>query len=155
MKPFQANKVSRLIRIVFSIVLSLAAGAFCLADTHPCSKCPNGDELVETLEDGTPVYKCACDITAPRLIHRKDPKYPKEARRNGVSGTVTLSAIVDTKGSVREVTVARSLEPSLDKAAVAALNEWKFQPATKDGKPVGVQVQIEVSFRLYGKLAAP
>jgi len=37
----------------------------------------------------------------------------------------------------------------LDEKAIEAVRQWKFKPATKDGHPVAVQVNIEVSFRLY------
>jgi TonB family protein len=44
--------------------------------------------------------------------------------------------------------VVRSLEPSLDEKALAAVGRWKFRPGTKDGMPVPVLATIEVNFRL-------
>jgi TonB family protein len=37
----------------------------------------------------------------------------------------------------------------LDQKAVEAVRKWKFEPAMKDGKPVAVQISVEVNFRLY------
>jgi TonB family protein len=50
---------------------------------------------------------------------------------------------------VRDVQITQSLERSLDQQAIAALAKWKFEPATKDGEPVAVRLEIEMSFRLY------
>jgi protein TonB len=47
------------------------------------------------------------------------------------------------------VRVARSLGMGLDQKAVEAVEKWKFMPGVKDGVPVAVQVNVEVSFRLY------
>jgi len=44
---------------------------------------------------------------------------------------------------------AKSLDKDLDKQALAAVSTWKFEPATKDGKPVAVHLKAEVDFRLY------
>jgi len=47
------------------------------------------------------------------------------------------------------VKVTRSLGLGLDEKAIEAVKQWKFEPAMKDGKPVAVQINVEVSFRLY------
>ena len=49
----------------------------------------------------------------------------------------------------RDVKVARSLGMGLDQKAIEAVKKWKFEPALKDGKPVAVQINVEVNFRLY------
>jgi TonB family protein len=45
--------------------------------------------------------------------------------------------------------VARSLGMGLDQKAIEAVRQWKFEPAMKDGRPVAVQINVEVNFRLY------
>jgi len=50
---------------------------------------------------------------------------------------------------VREARVARHLGMGLDEKALEAVRSWRFEPAMKDGRPVAVQVNIEVYFRLY------
>lgn len=59
-----------------------------------------------------------------------------------------LSATIDEKGIASEVTVTRSLEPSLDKEAIATLGKWRFKPAMKYGEPVAHKVTIRISFNL-------
>jgi TonB family protein len=62
---------------------------------------------------------------------------------------VVLGLIVDSSGHPRDVRVSRSLGMGLDEKAIEAVKQWKFEPAKKDGTPVAVQINVEVSFRLY------
>jgi TonB family protein len=61
---------------------------------------------------------------------------------------VLVSLVVDEQGVARNVKVVRSLDPGLDQSAMDTVREWKFRPGLKDGNPVAVAAQIEVSFRL-------
>jgi TonB family protein len=90
-----------------------------------------------------------CGIKPPQPLRRQEPEYSERARKKKISGTVVLSSIVDSNGNVRDIQVTKSLERSLDQQAIAALNKWKFEPATKDGQPVAVRLEIEMSFQLY------
>jgi TonB family protein len=60
-----------------------------------------------------------------------------------------LWLIVDDQGRPRDIRVVRGLGMGLDAKAVEAVKQWKFQPALKDGRPVNVQISVEVGFRLY------
>ena len=116
------------------------------ADATNCSGAP---EIVAHLEDGSPVYRVGCGIKPPHPIRQPEPEYSERARKKKVSGSVQLSAVVDSSGNVRAIQVTRSLDRSLDQQAIAALNKWKFEPATKDGQPVAMKLDIEMSFTLY------
>ena len=87
-------------------------------------------------------------VTPPKGISMPQPEYSDYARRKKISGSVLLGMIVQPDGTVRSVQVTRSLEKSLDQKAIEAVNKWKFQPATKDGLPVAVRVEAEVTFRI-------
>jgi TonB family protein len=87
-------------------------------------------------------------VKAPRPIYHPDPKYSESARRLKISGTVVLRVVVGDTGNVTEVVVSEPLGVGLDEQAVDTVNQWKFEPATKDGKPVAVIANIEVNFRL-------
>jgi len=78
------------------------------------------------------------------------PPYPDMARRLGQSGTVTLAIALDASGTVQNVTVQNSSGvTTLDAAAVAWVKEhWRYEPATKDGKPVASSVAAAVKFDL-------
>lgn len=87
-------------------------------------------------------------VTPPKLLQKSDPAYTKEASNAKIEGTVLLSVVVGTDGVARDVTVKRSLDPGLDDKAVAAVQNWKFQPGTKNGEAVDVMATIEVNFHL-------
>jgi protein TonB len=78
------------------------------------------------------------------------PTYTPAAMQAKIQGTVWLKVTVLASGEVGEVTVTRSLdkEHGLDDQAVSAARQWKFSPATKDGKPVAVEVTVEMTFTL-------
>jgi TonB family protein len=88
--------------------------------------------------------------TAPRLIHKVEPEYTAEAREAGLEGTVVLGVEVGTDGTAHDIRVTRSLGMGLDEKGVEAVRLWKFEPATRDGKPVAVKATIEINFRPPG-----
>lgn len=98
----------------------------------------------------TKVYKAGPDITLPRVVKEVKPQYTRAAMDQKIQGSVWLLAVVDDKGDVGVVEITRSLdkEHGLDEEAVKATRQWKFEPGKKDGKPVYVQVTIELTFRL-------
>ena len=90
------------------------------------------------------------DITLPTVVKNVKANYTKEAMEARIEGTVWLSAVVQTDGKVGEVTVTGSLDKQfgLDAAAVDAMKQWEFTPGTKEGRPVAVRVEVEMTFHL-------
>ncbi len=79
-------------------------------------------------------------------------KYPEEARKNGITGKVYVSFIVDKTGEVRDAQVARGVDPSLDKESLRVINQLeRFKPGKQDGKPVKVAYTIPINYALDGK----
>jgi periplasmic protein TonB len=96
-----------------------------------------------------PIYaKGEPGITMPIVITEVRPNYTREAMQAKIEGTVSLSCVVETDGTVRDVTVLKSLDPALDGQAVLAAKQWRFQPGTKSGTPVRVRVPVEMTFTL-------
>jgi TonB family protein len=95
------------------------------------------------------VFRVGGGVSAPRVLYSPDPDYSEQARKAKYQGTVTLWLIVGPDGRPRDVRIARSLGMGLDEKAIAAVRQWKFEPAMKDGRPVAVQINVEVNFRLY------
>ena len=87
-------------------------------------------------------------IAAPEVLRKSDPAYPGELVQDGVQGTVVLTAIIRSDGSVSDIVVAKSLEPRLDHNAVEALSRWIFRPAMKNGQAIDLEAVIIVPFRL-------
>jgi TonB family protein len=88
-------------------------------------------------------------VTAPKAIFTPEPEFSEEARKAKYQGIVTLIAIVGSDGRVHNARVARSLGMGLDEKAMEVVRLWKFQPGEKDGRPVPVEMQLEISFNLY------
>ena len=116
---------------------------------------PPGDSVAVEGEAGQKlgrVYKVGGDVQAPDPVYMPNPPYTPEARKNRLTGTVVLSCVVDTQGRVVEVKErSEPLGQGLDENAINTVRTWKFKPGTRNGVPVPVRVQAEVTFKLYGK----
>jgi TonB family protein len=98
---------------------------------------------------GGGVFRVGGGVSAPRALETPDPDYSEEARKARYQGTCVLWLIVGPDGKPRDIKVARPLGMGLDQKAIEAVRNWRFAPAMKDGKPVAVQINVEVNFRLY------
>ena len=97
---------------------------------------------------GGNVFRVGGGVSAPVLLFKKEPEYSEEARKAKFQGTVVLYVQVDASGKATHIKVMRSLGLGLDEKAMEAVQQWKFKPGYKDGKPVTVEATIEVNFRL-------
>jgi len=90
------------------------------------------------------------DITLPRVIKEVKPDHTDEAKAARIQGTVTLKVVVKDDGTVGDVQVTQSLDTQfgLDAQAVKAARQWLFKPGMKAGKPVAVQISLELTFTL-------
>ena len=85
----------------------------------------------------------------PRYRENPPPKYPRRAKRKAIQGTVRLFVRVDSTGGVAGVKVAKSSGfDLLDRSALEAVKRWRFDPATRNGRPVESRVEIPIEFRL-------
>jgi TonB family protein len=96
-----------------------------------------------------PVFKGKEVTTKVRVLDKPEPTYNDSARRAGVTGTVVLQAVFAGDGSVKNVFVARALAFGLTSQAVKAAKNIHFTPATKDGKPVSMWLELQYNFNLY------
>ena len=97
--------------------------------------------------DDQPVH-ITVGMIKPQVVHQVQPRYTEAARRAGVQGTVIVEAIIDEKGNVDNVRVLRGLPMGLDKAAIEAIQQWRFTPATMSSKPVRVYFTLTVNFTI-------
>ena len=88
-------------------------------------------------------------VTAPRAIYQVDPTYDDASRKVKLNGFVVLTIIVAPDGSTKNIRITKSLSPSLDQRSIEAVSRWKFKPATKDGKPVPVEIRVQTTFKIY------
>ncbi len=108
-----------------------------------------------TESDESGVHRTGGGVSSPRLLSKVEPNYSERARNARLEGVVMLSAEVWEDGRPHNIRVTRSLGLGLDEQAIEAVEQWRFSPGEKDGKPVKVQVNIEVSFRLLKRPDQP
>lgn len=88
-------------------------------------------------------------MVPPQTLHRVQPRYPDRARLAGRQGIVVVQATIDRGGRVTDVRVVKGLGFGLDEAAVSAVQQWHFRPATLAGRPVPVYFQLSVQFIIH------
>ena len=98
---------------------------------------------------GGGVYHVGGSVRAPEVIRQVDAEFSEEARKAKFSGNVIVSLIVDDSGNPQRVRCARDVGMGLCAKAVEAVQQWKFKPAMKDGKPVKVEMSVEVNFQVF------
>jgi TonB family protein len=96
--------------------------------------------------DDVPKATSVEGLAMPTVVSESRPSYTPEALRQRVNGSIKLECVVNTDGTVGEVRLLQALEPSLDANAQETLKKWTFKPATKDGKPMAVRVEVEMTF---------
>jgi TonB family protein len=94
------------------------------------------------------VFRVGGGVTPPKLVHKTEPSYTDEDRDARVQGSVRLYVQVNPEGKATNFRVLHSLSKGLDQQAIEAVKEWQFNPGMKNGVPVTVEAQIEVTFRL-------
>lgn len=94
------------------------------------------------------VYRAMDGVTLPQLIHKVEPEFTDEARKARYQGGVLLRVIVGPDGLVQRVQLLKALGLGLDERAIEAVRQWRFRPGTKNGRPVNVEAEVEVTFRL-------
>jgi TonB family protein len=102
---------------------------------------PNND--TERIFRGTEV------TTRARVLSKPEPQYSEEARRNQITGTVILSVVFSRTGQVTNIHAVQPLCCGLTEKAIAAARQIRFVPATREGNPVSVRMQLDYNFNLY------
>jgi TonB family protein len=112
-----------------------------------------GCQLTMLLPSSTPVGSVqpnggALQVLPPTLRTRVEPKYTEAARKAQLEGTVLLSIVINEDGIPEQISIINSLGMGLDESAKDCVAKWRFNPATKDGRPVRSIAKVEVNFVL-------
>ena len=113
------------------------------------------DQLVLLDIEAGPPQECKIAEPAPkknhlpRLVFNPQPDYAASSRQSRVEGTVWIGFVVGIDGLPHDLKVVASLDKDLDKKALEAVQQWRFEPAVKDGQPVEAPLEVGVSFQLY------
>lgn len=93
-------------------------------------------------------YRPGSGITPPSVLREVKPDYTEDGRRRNLEGDVVLEIVVRRDGSVGDVKLLQGLGGGLDQRAIDAVRQWRFSPATRQGVPVDVMVEVAVEFKL-------
>ncbi|NOZ86870.1 MAG: TonB-dependent receptor [Deltaproteobacteria bacterium] len=90
-------------------------------------------------------------IALPRVIKKKDAKYPEQAFEAGLEAVVKLEILVGSNGKVEKAKVVQPAGHGFDEAAVQALLHYEFEPARTKNGPVPVTIMFDYHFTLKEK----
>jgi protein TonB len=90
------------------------------------------------------------EMTEPVRVHAPAPRYTEAARLARLQGVVVLECVIDREGRIASIRVLRPLRLGLTEAAVAAVRQWRFVPATAEGRPLDVIYTLTVRFTVQG-----
>ena len=88
------------------------------------------------------------DVVKPVKLVYPAPRYTEIARKVRLEGLVVIQSTIDEQGNVVDATVLKGLQMGLSEAAIDAVLQWKFKPATLNGKPISVYFNLTVAFSL-------
>ena len=85
----------------------------------------------------------------PQPVNKMQPVYPSALLSKGIGGRVVITCVVDDSGRVASTRIQQSSGvPDLDKAAINAVNKWKFKPGTKAGKKIKSTCNVPFTFQV-------
>jgi protein TonB len=120
---------------------------------------PNGNEFSETLvpmhdeppADNEHIYRLDLVMTRPVPVVRTAPTYPEVARHLRREGVVIVEAVISREGTVVDVRLLKDPGFGMGDAALAAIRNWRYEPATLDGRRVSVYLTVRVRFELRSR----
>lgn len=146
------NIVDDDVKIEDELMIDTEADDKTLIDVAPVISAPKEEEEESTAE----VFFIVEDMpefpggeAALRAYIANSIKYPVIAQENGIQGKVYVTFVVGKDGSVSNATIARGVDPSLDKEAIRVVNALpKWKPGKQRGKPVNVSYTVPINFVL-------
>jgi TonB family protein len=128
---------TRTVTIVTALLMWITAAAFAVA----------GSPL---RADEAKVYVPGNGVSLPVVVKQVRAGYTDAAKHAKIAGKVLLDCVVRPDGRPSDISVSQSLDTAygLDSEAVKALEQWRFRPGTKNGKPVAVRISVEMVFTL-------
>jgi RNA polymerase sigma factor (sigma-70 family) len=111
---------------------------------RPTARAASGSPVAETLD--------IANLDArPKPATMLTPVYPHDMAAARIEGSVVVSFVVDATGKVRDAQAVKSSRPEFEAAAVAAVENWQFDPGRKGGRQVNTRVSQKIDFNLAGK----
>jgi TonB family protein len=131
-----------------SLVLSLLG---ILAFTPTTKAQQSTSQLQASAPDPDAPRRVGGSVLPPILTKSVESKYPHSVNGKQTNARVLISIIVDRKGLPSDISIVRSGGDNFDKSAVEAVSHYRFKPATENGQPVPVKINIEINFQIVDK----
>jgi TonB family protein len=159
LRPSWSGADRTAIDVSLSVVLEDGAPTIVAEVTNPADGSVVAVEVTATVLDRAAGQRAAGSraplrvggaVPPPRKTHDVSPSYPSAARTLQVQGVVILETTIGPTGEVVDVKVLRSV-PELDAAAIAAVEQWRYEPTLVDGVAVPVVMTVTVNFSLRSR----
>lgn len=131
---FKTNKINTILAVALSLVLAIG---ITFAQTTIEQKAMKNAQVRLDKEPSYDMNELQSRV-----------KYPKEAGKKGIEGTVFVKVLISKDGNVKKCKVEKSDSKMLTKSAVTAIKQTKFTPGMRDGKAVEAWVVIPVKYKL-------
>lgn len=116
-------------------------------DTPPVANDGRPDEGAPGPDEGAPPVDPQA-VIPPRVITRAPAVFPPAALNAGREADVTLAVTVQADGRVGDVEVVSTGGAEFDEAAIVAVRQWRFTPASRGGQPMAARIHVPFAFRL-------
>lgn len=127
-------------------IIAFAAGVYWWRWNRGWAELESGSKNSETASSDKAQVQVAAEVMQKLLIHRVEPVYPPEARKQNLQGIIALDIVVARDGSVVSMKALNGPE-LLAKAAMDALRWWKFEPYRVNGEPAVAETTVAVEFK--------
>jgi TonB family protein len=132
--------------LVAVILISFAAGVLWWKWNRGWEEIEAGQKNSETATADKTHVQVSAEVMQKLLVHRVEPVYPPEARKDNVQGIIALDIVVSPDGSVVSMKPLNGPDV-LANAAMDALRWWKFDPYRVNGEPTAVETTVAVEFK--------
>jgi TonB family protein len=132
--------------LVATAIFAIVAGGFWWKWNHDWEQLESGLNTPAGSQVNKPQTQVPAEVMQKLLIHRVEPVYPSEARKENVQGVIALNVVVGRDGSVVSMHALNGPE-ILARAAMDAMRWWKFEPYKVNGEPAIVETTLAMEFK--------
>ena len=144
--PGPRKKRFRLGGMIFLVFFAFAVGVFWWRWNQGWEELESGLRNSATASAEKPQAQVSAEVMQKLLVHRVEPTYPAEARKENLQGIIALDVVVGRDGSVVKMHALNGPEV-LARAAMDAMRWWKFEPYRVNGEPAVVETTVAVEFK--------
>jgi len=145
--PIKARKRRRGLRWTLAVLILLsAAGVWWWHWNHAWDQLELSSKGPQANSADSPAAQVPAEVMEKLLVHRVQPLYPAEARKEKLEGTIALNIVIGRDGSVQSMRPLNGPDV-LARAAMDALRWWKFEPYRINGRPAAVETTVAVEFK--------